>query len=386
MKPQITLSRIALVTDGVQPYVMGGMQQHSFSLAKYFAQNQIAVDLYHFNRSSHVLHKLEFFTEAERKYIHSVEVPFPELKKMPGHYLRASWQHSAAILKQLQQRPRVDFIYVQGLTGLEMLKQKAKGLTLPPVGVNFHGLEMFQPTQGVKDKLAAMQLRRLVRFCFSRADVVFTFGGKVRTIVEDLEVPAQKIIESPLGVSREWLANETKACHSPLRALFVGRYERRKGITQLNEVMRSTVAQVPVEFHLAGPLPAEAQLHHPAIHYHGAISDRQSLLELYRSCDLLLLPSLAEGMPTVIAEAMASGLAVLATDVGAVAQLVNEERGWLLPPGDAAAMTRALLAACKHPEGVVEKKRAALAFAQQELLWENVMKSLLTKIETAISL
>ena len=41
--------RVALITDGIYPYVIGGMQKHSFYIAKYLAKNRVYVDLFHFN-------------------------------------------------------------------------------------------------------------------------------------------------------------------------------------------------------------------------------------------------------------------------------------------------------------------------------------------------
>ena len=43
--------KIALLTDGVFPYVNGGMQRHSYYLLKYFVKNKIHVDLYHMTES-----------------------------------------------------------------------------------------------------------------------------------------------------------------------------------------------------------------------------------------------------------------------------------------------------------------------------------------------
>ena len=45
-----------------------------------------------------------------------------------------------------------------------------------------------------------------------------------------------------------------------------------------------------------------------------------------------MCPSYSEGMPNVIMEAMSRGLAIIATDVGAVSKLVDEENGWLINP------------------------------------------------------
>jgi len=60
--------------------------------------------------------------------------------------------------------------------------------------------------------------------------------------------------------------------------------------------------------------------------------------------DVLVLPSLTEGLPRVIIEAMAVGLPVIATDVGSVKELVkNGENGFLVRPRDVEALTKALL-------------------------------------------
>ena len=79
--------KIALITDGISPYVLGGMQKHSFYLAKYFAKNNIYVDLIHYNNSSYDINALEFFTEQENIYINFIVLHFPTSFKFLGHYV-----------------------------------------------------------------------------------------------------------------------------------------------------------------------------------------------------------------------------------------------------------------------------------------------------------
>jgi sugar transferase (PEP-CTERM/EpsH1 system associated) len=70
---------------------------------------------------------------------------------------------------------------------------------------------------------------------------------------------------------------------------------------------------------------------------------RADVADCLRCADLLCLPSLAEGISNAVLEAMASGLPVIATDVGGNAELIaDQDSGWLVPSGDAEAMAAAI--------------------------------------------
>ena len=68
--------KIALLTDGIYPYVIGGMQKHSYFLAKYLARNKINVDLYHF-KSIDNYNLPNPFNADELLYIKSFEIDYP---------------------------------------------------------------------------------------------------------------------------------------------------------------------------------------------------------------------------------------------------------------------------------------------------------------------
>ncbi|MDQ2949413.1 MAG: glycosyltransferase [Acidobacteriota bacterium] len=71
---------------------------------------------------------------------------------------------------------------------------------------------------------------------------------------------------------------------------------------------------------------------------------RSDVAEILSAADVFVLASLWEGNPLSVMEAMASGLPVIATTVGAVPELVeNGVHGWLVPPGDSPALTEAML-------------------------------------------
>ena len=120
--------RIALFTDGIFPYVVGGMQKHSFNLAKYFARNKVYVDLYHTNKSEYDIFRLEFFSEEEKRYIRSLVVKFPSLGNFPGHYIRESFEYSRMIFDLFSKNSSdVDFIYAKGFVAWKLLYEKRKG-------------------------------------------------------------------------------------------------------------------------------------------------------------------------------------------------------------------------------------------------------------------
>jgi hypothetical protein len=95
--------RVALITDGIWPYVLGGMQKHSYYLCKYLAGKKIHVDLFHFNRSGYDISRLEFFSEEEKRYITPFLVDFPKSLPFPGHY-RTDQRPAQQLRPDLHQR------------------------------------------------------------------------------------------------------------------------------------------------------------------------------------------------------------------------------------------------------------------------------------------
>jgi glycosyltransferase involved in cell wall biosynthesis len=73
---------------------------------------------------------------------------------------------------------------------------------------------------------------------------------------------------------------------------------------------------------------------------------RRDIAELLNAADLLVMPSLSEGMPLAILEAMSAGVPVIATRVGGIPELITEgASGWLVAVGDAAQLAIAMTAA-----------------------------------------
>ncbi|MGL4596191.1 MAG: glycosyltransferase family 4 protein [Bacteroidia bacterium] len=378
---------IALITDGIHPYVVGGMQRHSFYLAKYLAAAGHRVDLYHHNTSKFDINRLEFFTAEEKANIRSFVFTFRSLGETPGHYIRESYDYSKQIWTTFEKQSLPDFIYVKGFAGWELINQKKLGKKLPPIGVNFHGYEMFQPAPSWKEWLKyALLLRAPVKFNVQHADYLFSYGGKITPIIESLGVAKNRILEIPTGIAASWIADKPTPTTSVRKFVFVGRYERRKGLPELYRVLKKISAVVPFEFHFIGDIPSKDRWNDKRSKYHGKITETKDLQNILRNTDILVCPSLAEGMPNVIMEALASGLAVIATDTGATALMVNSETGWLIPPSNQEALQKALKSAIDTSEAeLIAKKAAALKLVRDKFTWEKIAQETIEKIEGVLN-
>lgn len=173
--------------------------------------------------------------------------------------------------------------------------------------------------------------------------------------------------------------------HAPLRFLFLGRFERRKGVEELNLAL-SAMRDVPgFEMHFIGPIPASKKLAMSQVVYHGQLTEMGAMQKIMDTCDVLVVPSHSEGMPNVILEGMARGLAVLATDVGAVSVQVDETCGWLISPSDAPMLENQLRAIVhERPEVVEAKKLGALRKVREEFAWSNIAEIIDKKLSQVL--
>lgn len=138
---------------------------------------------------------------------------------------------------------------------------------------------------------------------------------------------------------------------APWRLVWAGRMAGEKGLPELIEACRRLrEAGHQLTLVIVGDGPARARverlltsLPQGAVEDYGYVGDRPTYMGLLRSGDLFVHPSGAEGVPKALVEAMAAGLPIVATDAGAVADVLGHgERGRLVDPGDAAALAGAI--------------------------------------------
>ena len=379
---------VALLADGVYPYRLGGIQRHTRMLALHFAKAGVQVTLLHSADTPELRARAEalddFPAEARAKIKSLVVVP-PKAGRYPGHYLHDCQRYSRVLLDRYrEENVGADFVYAQGLTGIAFGAARRGATDLPPVGVNQHGYEMFQKAANLRAWLEQFVLRGQVVALDRSADVVFTFPRKIRAIVErHCKVPSERLVEVPNAIDGSWIVAHRPAPTAKRRFLFIGRHERRKGVPEILEAIAPLRAS-GVEFHFVGPIPEQLRLKRDDVVYHGTVTDTATLQGILDSSDVLLCPSFAEGMPTVVLEAMARGLAVIATDVGATAEWVGADNGVLLPFPDVGALRTAIERCIAMPVSELHRLQAASIAKAKECTWDLVTAKTIAAIQAQI--
>jgi glycosyltransferase involved in cell wall biosynthesis len=187
---------------------------------------------------------------------------------------------------------------------------------------------------------------RLNATCFARAHHVVAWSAWARDgLVRDYGVPAGKVTVLAPGVRLErWTppAVDRRPADETVRILFVGGDLERKGgrllLKAVSALRQRAGAAAAVELHLVTKTEIDSE---PGVVVHtGLTPNSDDLLDLYRSSDVFCLPTLGDCLPMVLAEAGAVGLPLVATDVGGIREIVQDDRtGYLVPVGDSEALT-----------------------------------------------
>lgn len=362
--------KIAFVTDGLFPDKIGGIQKYSTELIRHLAMQGSVIHVYTQMPCPRAEQELGAISNI---VFHTVKFRSPG--SLPGKYLRANNFFSKAVFKHIALHNPVDVVYAQGFTGYYGLVRKFRGSYPIPVFINLHGLEMFQPARGIKALLIQRYFKLYVRRMLRKSMFAVALGKALANIMHRVQ-PRTEISIIPNGISDEWFQyfNELSTPNTVRKFLFVGRYEWRKGMDTLKEALKllsETEQEWTMEF--IGHIPESEKLSDSRLIYHGQLSDAGQLADIYKQADILVCPSYSEGMPTVVLEAMAAGKAIIATQVGATAELVSAENGFLIRPFDAKTLYQSMLSCIKMPSNELQKLQSeSRRLAMEKFNWHHI--------------
>ncbi len=209
----------------------------------------------------------------------------------------------------------------------------------------------------------------------ARAAAVVTCNTDVHDSLAAIGIAAELV---PHGVNLARFSPTPLAVTSPIRLLAVGRLVPKKGFDVLLQAL--ALVNTPWRLELVGDGPELSRLLELAerlsiierIAFNGAMT-HETLPRLYAEAHAVVVPSVVDGsgdrdgLPNVVLEAMASGRLVIASRAGAIASAVrDDETGWLVPSGDAAALAARIDGLAADPGRAVALAAAGRACVERE--------------------
>jgi len=228
-----------------------------------------------------------------------------------------------------------------------------------------------QYKQGIKNKI----IKRLQKFSFSQAQfIILTTEAMKRCLVQHYRISSEKITVIPNYVDTDLFHPTPEVQPVKGRICFIGRLRPIKNL----ETLIKAVAQIPgASLVLIGAgeqgeaLKALAQSRGVKAKFAGLLPNSALPQEINRS-EAFILPSLSEGHPKALIEAMACGAAVIGTDVNGIQDVIQHEKTGLLCLPTAGGIQSALQRLLADGALRTRLGKAARAFAQQEYSLQQI--------------
>lgn len=241
----------------------------------------------------------------------------------------------------------VDLVHVQGSSHSSFFRKSIfvvlSRIFSKPVIWNFHASrfeDFFIETSGLSYWYK--------RWVLQKADRVIVLAERYRALLEDVYgLRNISVLRNPAILNSS--TPSFPACrHGRLKVLFIGFFIRNKGVLDLLKFAQLQKENSDYKFYFAGMGDLEAEIKNASERNPDGVEligwlDEVGKAKAYQEFDVLVLPSYREGMPIVILEAMAAGLPVVATDIAAIPeQIENGVGGLLYCPGDFSGLNRCL--------------------------------------------
>jgi len=218
---------------------------------------------------------------------------------------------------------------------------------------NLHG------TRKIREKNRL--IKRFTNYAIKRSDLILS-----PTKIDMKGVPglAQdrkklKLFYNSVFISREYLEPGEKDTAGSFRIIGLGRLSAAKGAFDLIEVCTGLIRNgydIQLTWIGKGAYPEDEKKANRMISENPEVRERINLqagiseeekYSLLKQADLFVLPTYSDNLPVAILEAMAMGLPVISTTVGAIPEVIeNNINGWLIAPGDKIKLRGKIIDAC----------------------------------------
>ncbi len=241
-------------------------------------------------------------------------------------------------------------------------------------------------------------LRPFLRWTARTADEVTAISTATADRVRTLSGRQARVIPFAAAVDPMEPADERRPLEGEeLRLLFVGRLVERKGVEVLVRGLPRILAERRAHLTVVGEGAWEPRIREAVrqegVEAHVRLTGRlceEELRRAYARCDIFVLPAVVdrkgdtEGLGVVLLEALRFGRPVVASAVGGIPDIVVPGRsGWLVPPGDPAALAERILTVAGSPEEARRVAAGGRAWAAERFSWDRILDELVECYESA---
>lgn len=262
-------------------------------------------------------------------------------------------------------------------------------LALPeetPMVMTVHG---FQPIQTISAQILSTLYKPLAQYILDRVDRTIVLGesekqrlvDKYSVVPDEVEVIPNGIHPDAHDISTEVVERiQTKYKIDPTTPtiLFVSRMVPLKNPRLVVDAITEHLRNISLDILIVGNGNKSyiENLKYRADERFKFLSNLpfEDLQAIYHISDVFVLPSQAEGLPTVVLEAMNARLPIVTTPVGALGDVITHgENGWLMEsPSSEDGLAKAIKHYLDHPSDRQETGQRNRAYVRKEFAWEDI--------------
>jgi glycosyltransferase involved in cell wall biosynthesis len=385
--------RILTLSWEYPPYKLGGIAEHVYELSKGLTRK---------GQEVHVVTLGSFpYEEKEGVYIHKIAIEASE----PNFIARMN-EEMEKIGDSIIDPFNIDIIHAHdwmvGSAAIDLAFRYRK-----PLISTIHSSE-FGRSQGIKDEYQ-MRIHELEERLVRSSDHVIVCSESMQREIQGLFGATGKISVIPNGidvskfdfsVDSESIREKFCGLKNIKVILFLGRLVYQKGVNVLIGAMpmilsRYSTGKRDVKLVIVGEGPMRTQLEKDAA-YLGVLKnvvftgylDDDTVRSLLKAADVVVVPSLYEPFGIVALEALAAKTPLVVSDVGGLAELINDDEGVKVPPDDSESLAKSIVKILSAvDEGRIEvEEMIEKGFKKAlSLRWDNVSEATIGVYKTVLA-
>lgn len=284
------------------------------------------------------------------------------------------------LLKFLKEK-RFDLIHIQHF-GFTMLLFLLRHANIPVVSSTHLEPERYLHVNKIVNTLwKNVAINMWAKYVLERSKYIIAVGEFYRRTLTEIGLyDPDKVIYVPNGVDSKKFSPGDSEFRSELGTkyiLFVGRLDVVKGLKYLISAFKLIESKFPkVKLVIVGDGPEMGRLNRitstNVIFTGKVLGDR--LIDIFRGAEMFVLPSIAEGSPLAVLEAMSCGIPVISTAVGEIPYILSNGRGILVNPCSVSELVKAISFLLENEDLRRKMSIKSRKYIKNHRDWKNVIE------------